>query len=67
MQVLRLTSDARIGLLHIQILLAPHIAEESDARMDQLEVSMAGEVTRVRKSLDGLARLPRLLDRKSVV
>jgi len=60
MQVLRLTSDARIGLLHIQILLAPHIAEESDARMDQLEVSMAGEVTRVRKSLDGLARLPSL-------
>jgi len=44
MQVLHLASDARIGLLHIQILLAPHIAEESDARADQLEVTMAGEV-----------------------
>lgn len=60
MQVLRLASDARIGLLHTQILLAPHIAEESDARMDQLEVSMAEEVRRVRKSLDGLAGLPSL-------
>jgi len=59
-QVLRLASDARIGLLRIQILLAPHIAEESDAKMDQMEASMTKESTRVRKDLDGLAALPGL-------
>jgi hypothetical protein len=60
MQVLRLASDARIGLLRIQVLLAPHIAEESDAKMDQMEASMTREWTKVREDLDGLAALPGL-------
>lgn len=48
---------ARIGVLRIQTLLAPHIAEESDAKMDQLEASMTKEETQIRKDLDGLATL----------
>jgi hypothetical protein len=59
-KVLQLASDARIGLLHIQVLLAPHIAEESDAKMDQMEASMTRESVRVRKELDELAALPGL-------
>ena len=59
-RVLLLTSDARIGALRIQILLAPHIAEETDARMDQLEATMAKEETQVRKGLDVLATLTSL-------
>jgi hypothetical protein len=59
-QVLRLASGARIGVLRIQTLLAPHIAEESDAKMDQLEASMAKEATQARKDLDGLMVLPSL-------
>ncbi len=59
-RVLRLASDARIGLLHIQVLLPPHIAEESDAKMDQMEASMTRESTKIRKDLDDLAALPGL-------
>jgi len=59
-QVLRLASAARIGVLRIQVLLAPHIAEERDARMDQLEGSMRQEALQVRKALDALAALPAL-------
>ena len=60
MQVLRLASGARIAVLRIQTLLAPHIAEESDAKMDRMEASMSKEATQARKDLDGLAALPGL-------
>ena len=59
-RVMRLAFGARIGILRVQALLAPHIAEESDEKMDRLEVSMATEETQVRKDLDGLAALPEL-------
>ncbi len=55
-----LASGARIGVLRIQTLLAPHIAEESDAKMDRLEASMVEEETKVREDLDALAELPAL-------
>jgi len=60
LQVLRLASSARIEVLRIQTLLAPHIAEESDAKMGRLEASMAKEATQARKDLDGLTALPGL-------
>jgi hypothetical protein len=56
-RVTLLAFGARIGVLRIQTLLAPHIAEESDAKMDRLEASMAKEETQVRRDLDGLAAL----------
>jgi hypothetical protein len=59
-RVMLLAFEARIGVLRIQALLAPHIAEESDARMDQLEARMVEEEKQVRRDLDGLAALPRL-------
>jgi len=59
-RVLLLTSDARIEVLRIQALLAPHIAEESDAKMDALEAAMTRDEATARKDLEGLAALPRL-------
>lgn len=59
-RMMLLAFGARIAVLRIQALLAPHIAEESDANMDRLEASMAGEEQQVRKDLDGLAALPAL-------
>lgn len=59
-RVMRLAFDARVGVLRIQVLLAPHIAEENDARMDQLEASMAKEELRARRGLESLAALPEL-------
>jgi hypothetical protein len=59
-RVVRLASEARIGVLRIQVQLSPHIAEESDARMDRMEAAMAQEELRVRKALDALAALPRV-------
>ena len=56
-QVMQLADDARIRALRIQTLLAPHIAEESDRKMDELEALMAKEDLEVRKDLEGLASL----------
>src|SRR5580704_11159537 len=54
-----LAFDAETSALRIQTLLSPHIAEESDKKMDELEALMATEDATVRKSLGGLAALPR--------
>ena len=48
---------AQTAALRIQTLLAPHIAEESDKKMDELEALMTNEDQQVRKDLDGLASL----------
>jgi hypothetical protein len=56
-QVMRLADDARIAALRILSLLAPHIAEESDQKMSELEARMALEDAAVRKDFDGLAAL----------
>jgi hypothetical protein len=56
-QVIQLADDARIRALHIQTLLAPHIAEESGRKMDELEALMAKDDAEVHKDLAGLAGL----------
>ena len=52
-----LAFGAQTSALRIQTLLAPHIAEESDKKMDELEALMTKEDQQVRKDLDGLASL----------
>lgn len=59
-QVMLLAFGARTAALRIQALLAPHIAEESDSKMDQLEASMLTQELEARKDLRGLAALRRL-------
>ena len=59
-KVMLLAFGAQISALRIQTLLPPHIAEESDQKMDALEAQMATEDAQVRKNLDGLAALPEL-------
>jgi len=56
-RVMQLADDVRIRALHIQTLLAPHIAEESGERMDELEALMAKDDVEVHKDLAGLATL----------
>ena len=56
-RVQQLTSRIRIAVLRIQILLPPHIAEESDRKMDRMESLMAGEDKNIRKNLEELASL----------
>jgi hypothetical protein len=51
---------AETSALRIQTLLPPHIAEENEQKMSDLEASMAAEDAQVHKSLDGLAALPKL-------
>jgi hypothetical protein len=53
-QVMLFASGAQSGALRIQSLLPPHISEESDPKMDQLETLMAKEDFEVRKELAGL-------------
>ena len=55
-----LAFGAQTAELRIQTLLAPHIAEESDKKMDELEALMAKEDQQVHNDLDNLASLPKL-------
>jgi hypothetical protein len=59
-QILSLAYGARLGVLRIQAMLAPHIAEESDAKMDQMEAFMTEQETETRKDLAALAGLSQL-------
>ena len=61
-KVTRLADDVRIAALRLQTLLPPHIAEESDQKMDEMEAQMTREDREVRRSLDALSALPGLSD-----
>jgi len=56
-KIILLADDARISALRIQTLLPPHIAEESDQKMDELEVRMTHEDQTIRKNLADLAAI----------
>ncbi len=57
-RITRLALGAQSSALRIQALLAPHIAEESDARMDALEAEMNRQDATTRASLQSLRALP---------
>ena len=59
-QARQLADGARIAALRLLALLPPHIAEESDPKMDEMEAVMAGEDQAVRRNLEGLGALPGL-------
>jgi hypothetical protein len=56
-QAQRLADQVRVGTLRVQVLLAPHIAEERDERMDALEATMKGELDRVGAAVTALSAL----------
>jgi hypothetical protein len=56
-KVMLLAAGAQSGAWRIQALVPPHIFEENDAKMDQLEARMADEDRNVRSDLAGLAVL----------
>jgi hypothetical protein len=59
-QVMLLAYGAEISGLRLQTLIPPHIAEESDQKMDELEALMSKEDKQIRKNLDELTALPKL-------
>ncbi len=56
-KVAMLAFGAQTAALRIQTLLAPHIAEESDSKMDELEALMAADDREVRNDIKGLAAI----------
>ena len=54
LRVVQLADEARIGLLSTQVLLLPHIAEESDLRMDEFEAQISEHSRKVRETLNAL-------------
>ncbi len=65
--ILPLAFGAQAGALRIQTMLAPHIAEENDKKMDEIEAKMAREDNIVRKNLSGLAAFKKLSGDPDVV
>ena len=59
-QIMSLGYGTEISVLRIQTLLPPHIAEESNQKMDELESQMAKEDTQIRKNLDKLMGIAKL-------
>ena len=59
-QVMLLAYGAEISGVRLQTLLPPHIAEESDQKMDEVEVLMSREDKQIRKNLDELTALRNL-------
>jgi hypothetical protein len=57
-KLMLLAFGAEVGALRIQTLLPPHIAEESDRKMDEQEALMAEEGKKIHHDLDALAALP---------
>ncbi|MCY2928613.1 MAG: hypothetical protein NTV86_03805 [Planctomycetota bacterium] len=60
LKVMRLTDGARLAALRLLALLPPHIAEESDQKMDEMEAVMTKEDQMVRQNLESLAAIPGL-------
>ncbi len=58
LKILQLVDGARIAALRLLTLLPPHIAEESDRRMDEIEATINQEDQTVRQNLEGLNALP---------
>jgi hypothetical protein len=59
LRAVQLASDIRIGILRMQVLLLPHIAEPSDQKMDELEAQLSAEDRNVRENFAALsAQLP---------
>lgn len=57
-----LALGARAATLHLQTLLAPHIAEPSDEKMDAFEAAMGEDDQEVRKDLDALSTIATLAE-----
>jgi hypothetical protein len=55
-----LAFGAQTAALRIQVLLSPHIAEESDKKMDELEAKMGEDARRAEDNLDALTALAKL-------
>jgi hypothetical protein len=59
-KVLLLAAGAQAAILRLQTRLAPHIAEQSDQKMDEMEALMAKDDRELLAALDGLAAQPNL-------
>jgi hypothetical protein len=57
---MRMADGARLASLRLLTLLPPHIAEESDQKMDEMEAVMTKEDQAVRQNLEGLSAFPGL-------
>jgi hypothetical protein len=60
LNIVQQADGARIAALRLLTLLPPHIAEESDQKMDEMEAVMTNEGQAVHQNLEDLSALPTL-------
>ncbi len=56
-QVVQLASEVRVGILRMQVLMLPHIAEASDQKMDEFERQLSAVDQKIRENLSELRGL----------
>ena len=65
-RVLQLAGEVRVGILRIQVLLLPHIAEANDQKMDELELQLSAEDKKVREHFAELGSLLSASDKSNI-
>jgi succinate dehydrogenase flavin-adding protein (antitoxin of CptAB toxin-antitoxin module) len=66
LQVVRLADEVRIGILRMQVLILPHIAEASDQKMDEFESQLSAEDRKVRENFAALSALLSKSDKSNI-
>jgi hypothetical protein len=65
-RIVQLVSDVRVGILQMQVLLLPHIAEASDQKMDEFEQQLSAIDQKIHEDFTALTALLQRSDQQKL-